>query len=49
MLSCKLVMHEKLQKQPPRGVLRKGVQKIRSKFIGEHPCLKPATLLKKRL
>ena len=27
-----------LQKQPPRGVLRKGVLKICSKFTGEHSC-----------
>ena len=26
------------QKQASRGVLRKSVQKICSKFIGEHPC-----------
>ena len=27
-----------VQKQPPRGVPRKGVLKICSKFTGEHPC-----------
>ena len=27
-----------LQKQPPKGVLRKGFLKICSKFTGEHPC-----------
>ena len=29
---------KKWQKQPPRGVLRKAVLKICSKFTGEHPC-----------
>ena len=28
----------KIQKQPPRGVPRKGVLKICSKFTEEHPC-----------
>ena len=27
-----------MQKQPPKGVLRKSVLKIPSKFTGEHPC-----------
>ena len=32
------------QKQPSRGVLRKGVLKICSKFTGEHPCRSEITL-----
>ena len=27
-----------LQKQPPRGVLKKGILRICSKFTGKHPC-----------
>ena len=33
------------QKQPPRGVLGKGVLKICSKLTGEHPC-RSAILIK---
>ena len=29
---------EYVQKQPSRGVFKKGVLIIRSKFTGEHPC-----------
>ena len=39
--SCKIrkqTANIKFQKQPPRGVPRKGVLKICSKFTEEHPC-----------
>ena len=37
-----------LQKQSPRGLLLKGVLRNFAKFTGNHLCLRPATLLKKR-
>ena len=37
MVQTFLVYHI-VRKQPPRGVLKKGVLKICSKFTGEHPC-----------
>ena len=42
-------INNKNEKQPPRGVPRKSVLKIRSIFTAEHPCTHCfATLLKSR-